>query len=147
MIKKSFGRPLREGVGRNLEKSYHLGKFPGRPLREGVGRNTMIDGFHWLCIVALYARAWVEMLLCRRFFQPQTGRPLREGVGRNPDIPGCVTDGKGRPLREGVGRNRDMLDICHGRYQVALYARAWVEIGTFERIGKKIGSPSTRGRG
>ena len=32
-----------------------------------------------------------------------------------------------RPLREGVGRNQELLNLTEG-IDVALYARAWVEI-------------------
>ena len=54
-------RPPCEGVGRNPD-AFKLCLYPAsRPPCEGVGRNTMIDGFHWLCIVALHVRAWVEI--------------------------------------------------------------------------------------
>ena len=35
------------------------------------------------CYVALYARAWVEILSLRSASCSGTRRPLREGVGRN----------------------------------------------------------------
>ena len=55
--------------------------------------------------VALYARAWVEMMNAAFHIDGEFGRPLREGVGRNPSaITGAIATA------------------------VALYARAWVEI-------------------
>ena len=59
-----------------------------------------------LDLVALYARAWVEM--------------IREMV--DCWVPTC------RPLREGVGRNCLSRLIPAITPSVALYARAWVEI-------------------
>ena len=97
------------------------------------------------------------------------GRPLREGVGRNRYLRPCEWQTIRRPLREGVGRNCYPLHHAH-HLKVALYARAWVEIGHCvtvwfpaagrplregvgrnPELGTKNGvvcrSPSTRGRG
>ena len=56
-------------------------------------------------MVALYARAWVEMPTAYFMARQNYSRPLREGVGRN--------------LRE-----HTLFSVN----KVALYARAWVEI-------------------
>ena len=54
-------------------------------------------------------------------------RPLREGVGRNTVTYFCALICCSRPLREGVGRNKE--NWCEEpREEVALYARAWVEM-------------------
>ena len=55
----------------------------GRPLREGVGRNLTRAVEKTTALVALYARAWVEIKLIRIWNEHNQGRPLREGVGRN----------------------------------------------------------------
>ena len=77
----------------------------GRPLREGVGRNRRLVDLVKVFRVALYARAWVEIVKDK----------LRGKCGGS------------RPLREGVGRNQRLPVIIH-KSVVALYARAWVEI-------------------
>ena len=98
------------------------------------------------------------------------GRPLREGVDRN-WIRLRVSQNwvASRPLREGVDRNLQLRDVLYYS-QVALYARAWVEISwegselwqpTGRPLREGVGrnpdiffiksrnglSPSTRGRG
>ena len=56
----------------------------GRPLREGVGRNGRAYSFGTkVPNVALYARAWVEIIRWMVMLPISRGRPLREGVGRN----------------------------------------------------------------
>ena len=62
--------------------------------------------------VALYARAWVEILPLARKRQTQNCRPLREGVGRN-----------------------WLMTKSNHYIGVALYARAWVEIQNYKRYG------------
>ena len=54
-----------------------------RPLREGVGRNHPAAFNPGVIPVALYARAWVEMVSVSEFDNIVPRRPLREGVGRN----------------------------------------------------------------
>ena len=75
------------------------------------------------------------------------GRPLREGVDRNGQylVGGALCIG--RPLREGVDRNQH-IHIAGNDGQVALYARAWIEINGqgFSSRHNQV-SPSTRGRG
>ena len=139
-----------------------------RPLREGVGRNKQPDRPDFDAVVALYARAWVEIGFGAG--QQRTGkrRPLREGVGRNIQDNTVFKGKQRRPLREGVGRNskalteivfilvalyaRAWVEIAERqerqlREQVALYARAWVEIPLFLALYVVTLSPSTRGRG
>ena len=55
--------------------------------------------------VALYARAWVEILLLLLLSFGVYRRPLREGVGRNQAVAAGCGRWLCRPLREGVGRN------------------------------------------
>ena len=76
-------RPLREGVGRNMVNALQFFARHRRPLREGVGRNSLVHLANDVEFVALYARAWVEMLLHHQRSGDGHGRPLREGVGRN----------------------------------------------------------------
>ena len=57
-------------------------------------------------------------------------RPLREGVGRNPQYFKLFFRALSRPLREGVGRNFPVV-AAHLKAEVALYARAWVEMAEF----------------
>ena len=118
-----------------------------RPLREGVGRNHHhLLALAGLPAVALYARAWVEMIISKPLLLLGIGRPLREGVGRNGNINHTHIPLKCRPLREGVGRN-DPPELSEFIVPVALYARAWVEINDFEERPTSQQSPSTRGRG
>ena len=74
--------------------------------------------------VALYARAWVEILIAPHISVHTACRPLREGVGRNVYQQSC-------PILA----------------YVALYARAWVEIFASIQYAVHSTSPSTRGRG
>ena len=57
--------------------------YTRRPLREGVGRNGQYLVGRALCVVALYARAWVEIVTTQLITSDKIRRPLREGVGRN----------------------------------------------------------------
>ena len=56
-----ISRPLREGVGRNGIRRIWEEAGLCRPLREGVGRNSVRSDKICQEIVALYARAWVEI--------------------------------------------------------------------------------------
>ena len=94
-----------------------------------MGRNFAIEQVTTGIVVALYARAWVEIGKGKRRTSPLTvALYARAWVEILKD--GVVLDKLyRRPLREGVGRNstraaRKTLPF------VALYARAWVEICT-----------------
>ena len=53
-------------------------------------------------------------------------------MGINLAVDGSLYPDYGRPLREGVGRN-NLDELADLHEVVALYARAWVEIG--QRLG------------
>ena len=139
-----------------------------RPLREGVDRNSQLKKTLGLTVVALYARAWIEICSDLNLLSVSTSRPLREGVDRNRNRQLCRIIACGRPLREGVDRNAcgqvlqcgiyvalyarawiEMhplhTDVC--AHRVALYARAWIEMCTNLVPLYPGWSPSTRGRG
>ena len=119
----------------------------GRPLREGVGRNVLLRVVQKVHkAVALYARAWVEITRSPNLTVAWLCRPLREGVGRNPVLGAkngvvCVA------LYARAWVEMLVCDFCEDARWVALYARAWVEI-TFSYVSNIADpSPSTRGRG
>ena len=90
-----------------------------------------------------------KLLKCTPALQHVCCRPLREGVGRN------LHGGQQADVFIEVAlyaRAWVEIAICRGfgrtTAQVALYARAWVEIGPGGGKGYwQIRSPSTRGRG
>ena len=97
-------------------------------------------------LVALYARAWVEMRLTVLSLTWAACRPLREGVGRNPGSVGkvmlCTVALYARAWVE-------ISEFCQNLplARVALYARAWVEMVLVRPSVCLAMSPSTRGRG
>ena len=77
-----------------------------RPLYEGVDWNPVSDviapvGF----TVALFTRAWIEILKKSYHPKPSECRPLYEGVDWNCQSTACQVSSKSRPLYEGVDWN------------------------------------------
>ena len=81
---------------------------------------------------------------------PQTqnsGRPLREGVGRNSYLASQgLIDEVALYARAWVEISK-LPSLVWVMAAVALYARAWVEIGQTAYVNGVKVSPSTRGRG
>ena len=98
-----------------------------RPLREGVGRNARCLRINRYQSVALYARAWVEIV---KFCCPidfALCHPPCEGVGRNIFAIMSTMGRRRHPPCEGVGRNAPNCPYLAQRW-VALHVRAWVEM-------------------
>ena len=69
-------------------------------------------------------------------------------MGRNPFTHFDALIADGRPLREGVGRNKMLGRPCCAPSNVALYARAWVEIkAAAVSAGYRSGRPLREGVG
>ena len=73
-------------------------------------------------------RAWIEMLLCRRFFQPQTVALHAEGVDRNPPCPTKTGQQNVALHAEGVDRNAKGFPSLLGMIPSPSMRRAWIEI-------------------
>ena len=104
-LRKTTGRSLRENVDRNLPRACLDGISSSRSLRESVDRNTSpiranndkrvaLYARAWIEIishagpctihlVALYARAWIEIKAIADYQKAVAGRSLRESVDRN----------------------------------------------------------------
>ena len=118
-------RPLREGVGRNPFNQYIFPEDFRRPLREGVGRNLLDDvGMSGRPLVALYARAWVEIFIRRAAPASALGVALHvEGVGRNIAWAALLQPDPVTLHAEGVDRN--LLDaLTSWLKEVALRAES-----------------------
>ena len=106
-----------------------------RPLREGVGRNRARLLRSISTMVALYARAWVE-ILDTNMLPPMPGVALYARAW----VEIKVMDNKGR-IGYVALYARAWVEISFARawievWEVALYARAWVEIAKSKK--KKI---------
>ena len=124
----------------------------------------------WFCSVALFTRAWIEILYGLIFiisFRPvalftrawieincafllngrYVCRPLHEGVDWNPNRSNQFSGSPCRPLHEGVDWNyiRHCINICNG-WSPSSRGRGLKSRGTFMQCGKAW-SPSSRGRG
>ena len=144
-------RPLCEGVDWNFQYCLKKAWQYCRPLCEGVDWNCLCHyiavfvvrspslrgrglKYTWIPIhtsgniVALFARAWIE--ICKRVWEPRTAysRPLCEGVDWNIQIISTNLRYEGRPLCEGVDWNVYIISDDTLFNGVALFARAWIEI-------------------
>ena len=120
-------------------------------------------------MVALFTRAWIEIVADEKESVKAGSRPLYEGVDWNiVYIITCLCEnwspslrGRGlkscaychlqffphrRPLYEGVDWNPH-LTPCQCEQLVALFTRAWIEIKILSHEAFKTWSPSLRGRG
>ena len=77
--------------------------------------------------VALFTRAWIEIILYNIKYLKYNGRPLHEGVDWNANANFLARDLGSRPLHEGVDWNKwENFQIFYPT--VALFTRAWIEI-------------------
>ena len=79
-------RPLCEGVDWNTVTGVATDTVIGRPLCEGVDWNSMTANMHISWDVALFARAWIEIITPILLMLSLKCRPLCEGVDWNNEI-------------------------------------------------------------
>ena len=106
-----------------------------RPLYEGVDWNKILCKLSLRgCAVALFTRAWIEIIrfpVCR---YKMRGRPLYEGVdwnsGGEPLFSGFVAS----PSLRGRGLKYLQHEYSYSSQYVALFTRAWIEMTFFLTI-------------
>ena len=165
------GRPLYEGVDWNHMFCFKVYTLSGRPLYEGVDWNlsALINriaevkspslrgrGLKWylfkiFCkssLVALFTRAWIEMVAIEYHDVFKRRRPLYEGVDWNGTIIFCMCEVDKSPSLRGRGlKSWYSLHILSVSC-VALFTRAWIEISYRTQADAFFrASPSLRGRG
>ena len=147
----SSSRPLHEGVDWNRFLRLRLWYQGSRPLHEGVDWNPCLSFLLSACTqspsswgrglklecadrqpytynVALFMRAWIEIVMGNLYCNIIDGRPLHEGVDWNRVYHsiGCNTWHVALFMRAWIEISRATINLVSP--SVALFMRAWIEI-------------------
>ena len=141
-------RPLYEGVDWNKFVVVKVAVYCSRPLYEGVdwnGRYKAVYGS--LQHVALFTRAWIEIVEHLKIENGTVSRPLYEGVDWNIANEGISLVENASPSLRGRGLKYEIAQDKNRKHLVALFTRAWIEISIGRPLIGRFLSPSSRGRG
>ena len=125
---KSFSRPLHEGVDWNGLDIFEGGLSAWSPSSWGRGLKCHVLRYTESCRqVALFMRAWIEIIDLNTYSIHENSRPLHEGVDWNFTI-GQEYHNDVVALFTRAWIEMNYLICVKHTYDVALFTRAWIEI-------------------
>ena len=108
----TFSRPLCEGVDWNIPFRKCFYGTSASPSLRGRGLKLLREILEFLKGVALFTRAWIEIVYDYLFCNQHNSRPLYEGVDWNRVQSHPTVSGHRSPSLRGRGLKYRMLSIC-----------------------------------